>query len=117
MTVHELVEKLLEQPNQEAEVKIYNDEIIIVKDINDGGTWKLLGMLPQEVCMEGEFLKVLDSYFENIAVQMGKEAQKVELEIEEDDPKVYKEMCGFAENIWNSCILDTKDWGQEKIYT
>ena len=67
--------------------------------------------------MEGEFLKVLDSYFENIAVQMGKEAQKVELEIEEDDPKVYKEMCGFAENIWNSCILDTKDWGQEKIYT
>ena len=46
MTVHELVEKLLEQPNQEAEVKIYNDEIIIVKDINDSETWKLLGMLP-----------------------------------------------------------------------
>ena len=46
MTVHELVEKLLEQPNQDAEIKIYNDEIIILKDKNDRETWKLLGMLP-----------------------------------------------------------------------
>lgn len=46
MTVHELVEKLLEHPNQDAIVKIYNDQIIILKDANDRETWKELGMLP-----------------------------------------------------------------------
>lgn len=46
MTVQQLIRKLEEIPNKEAEVKIYNDQIIILKHKNDRETWKELGMLP-----------------------------------------------------------------------